>query len=432
MNRSLSSSRETCPIPSGVAIRGTVKVPPSKSLTQRFLNLALLARQPVVLEDPLRSEDTELFATALSRAGYEVTLGEDSVEIGPGPIPAGGELFCGNNGTMLRFLTASLTTTPGIWHLDGSDRLRKRPLGPLVEALRQLGAQIEFLEEEGFAPLRIQGDSLEGGRTEIDASLSSQFASAILMAATAARRPVELQIRSLTSAPYLDLTLDTLAHFQARVDSLGAETWEVSPGRLQGGRWTMEGDFSAAAYPAAAAALTAGRVRIEGVSPQSKQGDRRFLEVLARMGARVEWHAGTLQVTGASRLQSVNVDFSDMPDQVPTLAALAPFAVGTTTIDNVPHLRLKESDRLAAMATELRRLGAELDELPAGLKVNGSWAEGPVPSGEVQVETYGDHRIAMSLAVCGLRRPGVVVKEPAVVAKSYPEFWRDLDGLVEG
>ena len=432
MNRSLASSRGPCPIPSGAAIRGTVKVPPSKSLTQRFLNLALLARQPVVLEDPLRSEDTELLATALSRTGYEVTLREDSVEIGPGPIPASGELFCGNNGTMLRFLTASLTTIPGVWQLDGSDRLRKRPLGPLVEALRQLGAQIEYLEEKGFAPLRIQGGSLEGGRTEIDAGLSSQFASAILMAATAARQAVELRVRSLTSAPYFDLTLDTLGHFQARVESLGAETWEILPGRLQGGRWTMEGDFSAAAYPAAAAALTAGRVRIEGVSPQSKQGDRRFLEVLARMGARVEWIAGILQVTGSSRLQSVNVDFSDMPDQVPTLAALAPFAVGTTTIDNVPHLRLKESDRLAAMATELRRLGAELDELPAGLKVSGSWAEGPVPSNGVRVETYGDHRIAMSLAVCGLRRPGVTVKEPAVVAKSYPEFWRDLEGLIEG
>ena len=431
MNRSLSSSREPRPIPSGAAIRGTVKVPPSKSLTQRFLNLAFLARQPVVLENPLRSEDTELFATALSRTGYEVTLREDSVKIGPGPIPASGELFCGNNGTMLRFLTASLATTPGVWQLDGSDRLRKRPLGPLVEALRQLGAQIEYLEEKGFAPLRIQGGSLEGGRTEIDAGLSSQFASAILMAATAARRSVELRVRSLASAPYFDLTLDTLGHFQARVESLGSETWEILPGRLHGGRWTMEGDFSAAAYPAAAAALTAGRVRIEGVSPQSKQGDRRFLEVLARMGARVEWIAGILQVTGSSRLQSVNVDFSDMPDQVPTLAALAPFAVGTTTIDNVPHLRLKESDRLAAMATELRRLGAELDELPAGLKVSGSWAEGPVPSNEVRVETYGDHRIAMSLAVCGLRRPGVTVKEPAVVAKSYPEFWRDLDGLIE-
>ncbi|MGB5658961.1 MAG: 3-phosphoshikimate 1-carboxyvinyltransferase, partial [Thermoanaerobaculia bacterium] len=400
MTRSLSTSHDRCPIPSGVAIRGTVKVPSSKSLTQRFLNLAFLARQPVVLEDPLRSEDTELFATALSRAGYEVLLGDDSVEIGPGLVPASSELFCGNNGTMLRFLTASLTTTPGVWRLDGSDRLRKRPLGPLVEALRQLGAQIEFLEEDGFAPLRIQGGSLVGGRAELDAGLSSQFASAILMAATAARQPVELRAQSLTSAPYVDLTLDTLDHFQARVESPEADTWRVSPGPLRGGRWTMEGDFSAAAYPAAAAALTAGRVRIEGVSPRSKQGDRRFLEVLARMGARVEWLAGTLQVIGPSSLQAVEVDFSDMPDQVPTLAALAPFAVGTTTIDNVPHLRLKESDRLAAMATELRRLGADLDEMPAGLQVRGSWAEGPVPSSQTQVDTYGDHRIAMSLAIC--------------------------------
>ena len=193
----------------------------------------------------------------------------------------------------------------------------------------------------------------------------------------------------------------------------------------------MEGDFSAAAYPAAAAALTGGRVRIEGVSPRSKQGDRRFLEVLDRMGARVEWLSDTLQVTGAPVLHSVEVDFSDMPDQVPTLAALAPFAVGTTTIENVPHLRIKESDRLAAMSTELRRLGADLDELPAGLEVRGSWAERSVPSAETEVETYGDHRIAMSLAICGLRRPGLVVRQPEVVAKSYPAFWRDLEGLIE-
>jgi 3-phosphoshikimate 1-carboxyvinyltransferase len=412
-------------------IEGTVKVPPSKSLTQRFLNLALLARQPVALVGPLRSADTELFATALSLTGYEVSLDDDAMGVRPGPIPGSGELFCGNNGTMLRFLTAALTTIPGVWRLDGSERLRRRPLGPLVEALRSLGAQIDFLDSEGFAPLRISGGSLQGGATEIDARLSSQFASAILMAATGAKQPVELRARSLASAPYVDLTLDALGRFEARVEALDETTWRVSPAPLQGGRWTMEGDFSAAAYPAAAAALTGGRVRIEGVSPRSKQGDRRFLEVLDRMGARVEWLSDTLQVTGAPVLHSVEVDFSDMPDQVPTLAALAPFAVGTTTIENVPHLRIKESDRLAAMSTELRRLGADLDELPAGLEVRGSWAERSVPSAETEVETYGDHRIAMSLAICGLRRPGLVVRQPEVVAKSYPAFWRDLEGLIE-
>ncbi len=431
MTLSLSSCKGTCEIPSGVVIEGTLRVPPSKSLTQRFLNLAFLARQSVVLAGPLRSADTELFSTALSQAGYEVSLDDDAMQIRPGPIPGGGELFCGNNGTMLRFLTATLSATPGVWHLDGMPRLRQRPLGPLVDALRSLGARIEYLERSGFAPLRISGGSLEGGSTELDARLSSQFASAILMAATAAKRPVELRARSLASAPYVELTLDTLGRFQASVEALGETTWRVSPVPLRGGSWTMEGDFSAAAYPAAAAALTGGRVRLEGLSPLSKQGDRRFLEVLARMGARVEWLSDTLQVTGASVLSSVAVDFSDMPDQVPTLAALAPFAVGTTTIDNVPHLRLKESDRLAAMSTELRRLGADLDELPAGLQVRGSWAEGPVPSSQTQVDTYGDHRIAMSLAICGLRRPGLVVRHPQVVAKSYPAFWRDLEGLIE-
>ena len=429
MKPSLSSCRGSCPIPSGVAIEGTVRVPPSKSLTQRFLNLSLLARQPVDLDSPLRSDDTELFGSALSRAGCKVSFQGNAMKIRPGPIPEGGELVCGDNGTMLRFLTASLTAIPGVWRLDGSLRLRQRPLGPLVEALRSLGAQIEYLEQSGFAPLQISGGTLEGGRVEIDARLSSQFASAILMAATAAKRPIVLQVRSLASAPYVDLTLDTLERFRATIDAAGEGIWRVCPGPLQGGKWTMEGDFSAAAYPAAAATLTGGSVRLHGVSPESKQGDRRFMEVLARMGARVEWLAGGLQVTGTSTLRSVDEDLSDMPDQVPTLAALAPFASGTTTIDNVPHLRIKESDRLAAMSTELRRVGADVVELPAGLRIRGGWAEGSVPSDETQVETYGDHRIAMSLAICGLRRPGIVIKDPEVVAKSYPDFWLDLEGL---
>ena len=430
MRPSLSSCKGQCPIPSGGTIEGSVRVPPSKSLTQRFLNLALLARQPTVLVGPLQSEDTELFSKALGQVGCQVALADDAMEIRPSHIPANGELFCGNNGTMLRFLTASLTAIPGVWHLDGSDRLRQRPLGPLVEALRSLGARIEYLETDGFAPLRISGGSLEGGVVDIDARLSSQFASAILMAATAAKRPVDLRARSLASAPYVDLTLDTLGRFQARVEAPGDNAWRVLPGPLQGGTWTMEGDFSAAAYPAAAAALTGGKVRIEGVRSESKQGDRRFLEVLARMGAGVEWISEVLEVTGPAVLRSVEVDFADMPDQVPTLAVLAPFAVGTTTVAGVPHLRVKESDRLAAMSTELRKLGADLDELPDGLVVRGTWAERPAPSGETRVETYGDHRIAMSLALCGLRRPGVVVRQPEVVAKSYPAFWHDLEGLI--
>ena len=432
MKPSLSSCEGRCPIPGGVAIGGSVEVPPSKSLTQRFLNLALLARQPVVLVGPLRSDDTELFAEALSRAGHEVSLDDDAMGLRPGAIPDSGDLYCGNNGTMLRFLTASLTATPGLWHLDGSDRLRQRPLGPLVDALCSLGARIEYLEQEGFAPLRISGGTLEGGCAEIDARQSSQFASAILMAATGAKKPVELRVRSLASAPYVDLTLDTLERFQATIDSPDESTWKISPGSLQGGEWTMEGDYSAAAYPAAAAALAGGSVCLHGVSPDSKQGDRKFMQVLARMGARVEWHSGVLQVSGTSTLRSIEVDLADMPDQVPTLAALAPFASGTTSIENVPHLRIKESDRLAAMSTELRRLGADLVELPDGLKIRGCWAEGPVPAGETEVETYGDHRIAMSLALCGLRRPGVIVKDPEVVAKSYPGFWRDLEGLIAG
>jgi 3-phosphoshikimate 1-carboxyvinyltransferase len=426
----LSDSVGSCPIPSGLRLEGRVQVPPSKSLTQRFLNLALLSRKSVTLDRPLLSEDTRLFLTGLRRLGSSIEERAESVTIEPGEPVAEQRISCGNNGTMFRFLTASLTAVPGRWLLDGSDRLRQRPVGPLVEALGELGAEIEFEGRAGYAPLRIAGGSLAGGRAELDARLSSQFASALLMAATAARRQVEVHLRGLSSAPYLDLTLATMRCFGARPVRLGPRAWRVVDTELQGGRWAVEGDFSAAAYPAAAAAVTGGTVRISGISADSMQGDRRFLEVLGAMGVGLSWLEDGLQVVGGGPLAAVDVDLSDLPDQVPTLAAIAPFAVGTTIIRNVPHLRLKESDRLAAMATELRRLGAEVDELPDGLIIRGAWAEDVVPAGEVSVQTYGDHRIAMSLAICGLRRPGVIVLQPEVVAKSYPDFWRDLEGLL--
>jgi 3-phosphoshikimate 1-carboxyvinyltransferase len=192
----------------------------------------------------------------------------------------------------------------------------------------------------------------------------------------------------------------------------------------------VEGDYSAAAYPAAAALVTGGEVELHGLEPGSHQGDRGFLEVLERMGAEIEWQTEGVRVAAGSRLTAVDLDLSSMPDQVPTLAALAPFARGTTRIRNVPHLRLKESDRLAAMASELRKLGVEVTEIEDGLVIPGLWAETTPPEEQVVVDSHGDHRIAMSLALTGLRRPGVSVANSGVVAKSYPSFWSDLEGLL--
>lgn len=425
-----------------------MRVPSSKSITHRYLNLALLARRPLIVERPLLAEDTRLFLAALARCGWTVEEGPREIGLAPPAAgdstyapPAGGalataamtEIFCGNAGTMLRFLVASLAALPGRWRLDGVARLRERPVEPLVEALRRLGAQVRYLGHPGHVPLEIAGGTLGGGVTSLDAGESSQFLSALLMAGLAAPRPLTVEVTALTSVPYVEVTLAAVRRCGGRIEALPGEgsklRYRVAPGLLPPPRLRVEGDASAACYPAAAAALSGGCVVLEGLSAESPQGDRRFLELLTKMGAEVAWNGAEVAVRGG-RLQAVEADLAAMPDQVPTLAALAPFARGTTRIRNVAHLRLKESDRLSAMASELRRLGAEVEEGPDRLDIAGNWWQAAPPCNRVAVDTHGDHRIAMSLALVGLRRPGVVVESPQVVAKSYPAFWQDFLGLL--
>ncbi len=392
MTDSPSTRNEPQAIPSGGVARGRVRVPSSKSFTHRYLNLALLARQAVVIERPLVADDTRLFLAALAGCGWWVEPRREEVHLRPpraGAPPPGEpvEILCGNAGTMARFLVASLAALPGRWRLDGG----------------------------------------------LDAGESSQFLSALLMAGLAAPRPVTVEVTSLTSAPYVEITLAAVRSCGGRIEAsagdAGITTYRVSPGLALPPRLRVEGDASAACYPAAAAALTGGKVVLEGLAADSPQGDRRFLELLAGMGAEVAWDGDDVEVRGA-RLRAVAADLSAMPDQVPTLSALAPFARGTTRILNVAHLRLKESDRLAAMASELRRLGAEVEEGADRLDIAGTWCEAPPPDRPVTVDAHGDHRIAMSLALVGLRRPGVEVAAPQVVAKSYPDFWQDFLGLL--
>jgi 3-phosphoshikimate 1-carboxyvinyltransferase len=417
-------------VPAGLRVRGRLRVPSSKSLTHRYFNLALLARSPLVVEHPLVADDTRLFLDALARFGFRVAEEGDRVRLEPG-APAAGEteIFCGNAGTMLRFLVATLTVIPGLWRLDGVPRLRERPVRPLVEALRRLGARIDYLAAEGFVPLRIEGGTLGAGSTVLDAGESSQYLSALLMAALRAPGPVTVAVESLTSRPYVDVTLGVVAAFGGRIEEVGPAAYRVWPSALDAGHVRVEGDWSAAAYPAAAAALTGGEVALDGLLRDSRQGDRGFLALLATMGAEVAWDGDLVTVRGRG-LRGLQADLSAMPDQVPTLAALGPFAHGTTHIVNVAHLRLKESDRLDAMAGELRRAGAEVEEGPDWLRIPGRWAATPPPAAAVRIDPRGDHRIAMSMALVGLRRPGIVVTSPEVVGKSYPGFWQDLDRLL--
>lgn len=433
MTASSSTSPDVREVRPGV-VRGRLRVPPSKSVSHRQLALALLAGGPVEVGRPLEAEDIELFLAVLRRLGWGVEQSAEAVRLVPGP-PAEAAVFdCGNAGTLLRFLVALLATVPGDWTLDGTARLRQRPVGPLVDALRALGVEAQWRGVEGYPPLTIRGGTLLGGETTVDAGESSQYLSAILLAALAAPAPTRVRVKALTSAPYVEVTLRLVAQWGGRIER-SADGFLVVPGLQQRDRVEVEGDFSAAAYPAAAAALTGGEVTLLGLDPRSAQGDRAFLDLLVAMGTSVEWQGGELRVAGGMPLAALDADLSAMPDQVPTLAALAPFARGRTAIRNVPHLRIKESDRLAAMAGELRRLGAAVEELADGLVVPGQWAEASpsaLPNEPVVVDSHGDHRIAMSLALVGLRRPGVRVARPEVVGKSYPGFWEDLEALQEG
>jgi 3-phosphoshikimate 1-carboxyvinyltransferase len=474
-----ASAEEPRAVPSGRRPAGRVAVPASKSLTHRFLDLALLSRRPTTLLRPLLAEDTRLFLGALAACGWTVdeAPGEE-VRLTPRAAQSEQqvEIFCGNCGTMLRLLTAALCVLPGRFRLDGVERLRERPVGPLVEALRRLGAEIEYASRPGFAPLRIGGARLRGGATVLDAGQSSQYLSGLLLAALAAPAPVEVEVEALSSAPYVDVTLQAAELFGGRIEDIGGQgagldrarpgplhlpgsadarhlepadrgaasahdgspgagrarrLYRVTPGPLGAPRVAVEGDASAACYAGAAAALCRGEVTLAGLPPDSRQGDLRFFALLRAMGAEVDWRGGELAVRGAAEgLRAIDADLADLPDQVPTLAALAPFARGATRIRNVAHLRLKESDRLAAMAEELRRVGAVVEEGADSLIIPGIWAQAAPPGDPVVVDPHGDHRIAMSLALTALRRPGIAISSPGVVAKSYPEFWQDLDRLL--
>lgn len=432
MFRALSSPDHSGTLPWGRIAYGAVRVPPSKSYTHRYLTLALLAGTPITIERPLVAEDTLLFLSVLEQLGWTVVAGATDVRLLPGPLPPAATLHCGNAGTLFRLLVAALTTLPGQWTVDGVPRLRERPIGPLLAALRALGAEITCLHHEGHAPLLVRGGALHGGRVTVDAAESSQYLSALLLAGLAARGPLSLEVAALTSAPYVEITLETIARFGGRVTRPAPGRFELRPGLHAPAAVAVEGDYSAACYPAAAALLTGGSVLLGNLEPASPQGDRAFLALCAAMGGEVAEEPDGLRVTGRGALRAVDVDLSAMPDQVPTLAALAPFAHGTTEIRNVAHLRIKESDRLRAVASELGRVGATVTERPDGLSIPGVWAAAPPPAEPVRALTHGDHRIAMMLALVGLRRPGISLDQPAVVTKSYPQFWADMERLLTG
>ncbi len=412
----------------------TVHVPGSKSITNRALVLAALAGQGhgCELHGALQSEDTEMMVDGLRKLGFLVEGAEDDWASRPlhvcNPdrdriIPAHkADLFVGNSGTTMRFLTAMVSLGQGTYRLDGVPRMRERPIADLAAALNDLHSWV--LTEAGYPPVTVEANRLSGGIVRIKGQVSSQFLSGLLLAAPLASDLVVIQVEGpLVSQPYVEMTLTMMRDFGARVDADGLNQFVIPGGQKYGRRrYSIEADASSASYHFAAAAITAGNLCVAGLDRESIQGDVRFIDVLERMGCRWIPSAIGLNIEGGP-LRGLDVDMNDISDTVMTLAAVACFAEGPTTIRNVAHIRHKETDRLTALATELRRVGAGVEEFADGLTIT------PGPLHGAEIETYNDHRMAMSMALVGLKVPGVVIKNPGCVAKTYPNFFTDLERL---
>ncbi|HHT9137348.1 MAG TPA: 3-phosphoshikimate 1-carboxyvinyltransferase [Candidatus Wunengus sp. YC60] len=413
-------------------INAVVNVPGSKSYTNRALITAALADGESTITNALFSDDTKYMASSLNTLGIPVKEDRSNnrfvVDGKGGSIPAKqANLFIGNAGTAMRFLTAMLTLGRGIYEVDGIERMRQRPIQDLLDGLTQLGADIQSKSNNGCPPVIIRGKGLSGGSAVVKGDLSSQYFSALLMTAPYAEKDVTIEVKGdLVSKRYVDMTIALMCQFGVNVENNGYRTFFVKAGqRYKAVRYEVEGDASAASYFFAAAAITGGKVRVMGIGNDSLQGDVHFVDVLKSMGCKVTKNINWIEVQGNS-LHGVDVDMGDMPDVVQTLAAVAVFARGKTRVRNVKNMRIKETDRIAAVVNELRRMGISAVEYEDGLEIEPST---PKPA---KIETYDDHRMAMSFALIGLRENGITIKHPECVSKTFPDYFQRLEALRGG
>ncbi|WP_221290348.1 3-phosphoshikimate 1-carboxyvinyltransferase [Armatimonas rosea] len=409
----------------------SVLLPGSKSITNRALALAALAEGTTTLQGALFADDTQRMEDCLTALGFqlEIDAARETIEVlgQGGEVPSkSAELFVGNSGTTARFISPLAALGQGEYHLDGVARMRERPIQDLVQALTMLG--VEVVCPTGCPPLTIHARGLHGGCTTIRADASSQFLSGLLLAAPCASGETIVHLEGpILSAPYIEMTVAMVRQFggEIEVDETG-RTYRIPGGQtLQSpGQYSIEPDASAASYFFAAAAVTGGCVRVPHLSLAALQGDVAFVKVLEQMGCDVLEGDGFLELRGPQQLRGVVVDMNAISDTVMTLAAIAPFADSPTVIENVAHIRHKETDRLAAVTTELQRLGVRVEERPDGLTVYPATDLLPAT-----IQTYDDHRMAMAFAITGLRSPGVVIENPGCVAKTFPAFFTRLEEL---
>ena len=424
-------------------LNATVRVPGSKSLTNRALLIAALANGTTKITNALFSDDSKYFANALQTLGFDIQLDEvnhSMIVTGlGGKIPAKkAELFIGNAGTAARFLSAFLTLGHGEYILDGDARMRERPIGDLVEALAQLGCDIEAMRRaEGgrqiCPPVKITASGLKGGRTTIAGDISSQFLSALLMVAPYAQTPIEIELATdLNSKPYVDMTLAIMKDFGVEVERRGYDFFRVSSANYElqvtqsvtRNSYPVESDASAASYFFAAPAICGGTVKVENIARKSVQGDIAFLDVLQQMGCTVTEADNAVSVTRHSSLAGIDIDMRDIPDTAQTLAAIAPFVDSSTRIRGIASARLKETDRIHATCAELARLGVQVEEHEDGMTIYPTFDFRPST-----VHTYNDHRMAMAFSLIGLRFDGVTIENPSCVSKTFPNFFDVLESL---
>lgn len=407
----------------------TMRVPGSKSVTNRALLVAALADGTSHLLNPLFSDDSFWLMQALVKLGFDIYADEPAEKIRikgqRGIIPLGDtEVFVGNAGTVARFLPPFLALGRGPYRVDGVPRMRERPVEDLVEAMAQLGAIVGYGEEKGKFPLVVRGGGVRGGRARVRGGRSSQFLSGLLISAPYAEEPVELEVEGdLVSRPYIGITTGVMRDFGVEVGENTDGSFHVFPSSYEAREYAVEPDASGASYFLAVAAMSGGRVRVLGLGAESSQGDARFAEVLGEMGCEVEFGEDYIEVRGPEQLRGVDVDMNEISDTMMTLAAIAPFAEGPTRITGVGHTRHQETDRVAAVAKELGRLGIGVREEYDGIEIS----SGKITPGTVR--TYEDHRMAMAFALIGLKVPGVWIDDPACVTKTLPRYFDLLDGL---
>ena len=410
------------------AVGGVVSAPPSKSYTHRTLILGSLAQGETVIENFLRSDDTQYTIDACRSLGVNIQSEGETLRIvgtsGQFPVtPEPKRIFVGNSGSTIRMAASLAALAPARVVFDGEARLCQRPIGDLLSALNSLGVQASSVNEDGYPPIEVQGEKLLGGEVSVSGMTSSQHISSLLMIAPYAKRNIKIKVvDGLHSKPYVDITIDAMRRFGVDVVDYNQKEFTVTSGqRYRGKHYEIEGDYSSAAYFFAMAAIGQRPITVMNLKANSVQGDRHFLDILSQMGCYVNYREGQVEATRDKALTGITVDMGDYPDIVPPLAIVASFAKGKTEITNIGHLRYKETDRINNTATELRKIGIKVEVTESTMSI-----EGGKPKGAV-IETYNDHRMAMSFATAALFAEGdTIINGAEAVTKSYPGFFTDL------